>query len=165
MARTSNVSQEEPSLLRQQIVGLIQSLRRSINPIRSEEWAQLDLTMPQLKAVIMLDAQGPMPMSRLAGALGVATPTATGIIDRLEERGLVVRESEPSDRRVVNCGLSNEGREIVSTFWELGRWEIENLISSLSNQDLEVVADALSILCRAAQHNARDLDAPLARAQ
>ena len=49
----------------------------------------------------MLDTEGPTSMGRLAEALDISVASMTGIVDRMEERGLVERRHEGKDRRVV----------------------------------------------------------------
>ena len=71
---------------------LVHSQRRALMAIASE----LELSVPQTMAMRRLDPERPMPMSELAGALRCDNSNVTGIIDRLEDRGLVRRE--PSAR-------------------------------------------------------------------
>jgi DNA-binding MarR family transcriptional regulator len=142
---------ERETALRQLIAQLSQNISQAICPTIPQEWAQIDLTMPQLKAILVLDTEGPLHMSRLATALSVTMPTATGIVDRLSEKKLVIRAVSPSDRRIVICALSGEGQDLAGRFWEMGRWQMQNLIITLSPEELEVVAEALQILCRAVQ--------------
>ncbi|QFZ78627.1 MarR family transcriptional regulator [Streptomyces fagopyri] len=70
------------------------------------------LTYSQAKALNVL-RQGPVPMRSLADTLRCDASNITGIIDRLEARGLVHREASPTDRRVKNVVLSEEGAAVV----------------------------------------------------
>src|SRR5262245_19650787 len=89
------VMEQERSRLVQHIVELAENLQHIVRPVLPTGWSTVDLTMSQLKVVVLLYSQGPAHMSRLATALGVSLPTATGIVDRLVERGLVMREEYP----------------------------------------------------------------------
>ena len=60
------------------------------------------VSMTHLHILSMLDHHGELPMSRLADLLDVSLSNATGLIDRMEERGLVERVRDPDDRRVVS---------------------------------------------------------------
>ncbi|HEX8053695.1 MAG TPA: MarR family transcriptional regulator [Thermoleophilaceae bacterium] len=71
---------------------------------------ELDLAPQQLLALKMLDE--PRPMSALAGALMCDNSNVTGIVDRLETRGLVERQPSPLDRRVKLLVLTGEGRRV-----------------------------------------------------
>lgn len=63
--------------------------------------------------LFLLREQGPMPMSRLAEILGVTSATASGIVERIERRGLVERLHRAEDRRVVECALTEQGERIT----------------------------------------------------
>ncbi|MFI6449578.1 MarR family winged helix-turn-helix transcriptional regulator [Kitasatospora sp. NPDC050543] len=55
----------------------------------------------------------PMPMRALADLLGCDASNVTGIVDRLEARGLARREADPADRRIKNVLLTEEGEAAV----------------------------------------------------
>ncbi|MCF3183520.1 MULTISPECIES: MarR family transcriptional regulator [unclassified Streptomyces] len=73
--------------------------------------ARYGLTSTQAKVLAQLD--GPVPMRGLASLLACDASNVTGIVDRLEARGLVRREPEPRDRRVKNVVATEEGRETM----------------------------------------------------
>jgi DNA-binding MarR family transcriptional regulator len=85
---------------------------------------------------------GPVPMGNLAEALHCDSSNVTGIVDRLEERGLVRREPAEGDRRVKLVVLTDEGerlrREIVSRFAEPPRQ-----LTRLSQRDQRTLRDIL----------------------
>lgn len=67
------------------------------------------ISMTHLLLMTLLETHGPMGMSRVAELLGCGMPTATGIVSRMEEHGLVTREHDTDDRRVVTLRLADEG--------------------------------------------------------
>jgi DNA-binding MarR family transcriptional regulator len=69
----------------------------------------LGLSSSQLLALRALDPQEPQPMGRLAGVLECDKGNVTGIVDRLERRGLVERRAVEHDRRVKVLALTAEG--------------------------------------------------------
>ena len=76
-------------------------------------WLAQELTFSQLRVLFLLREEGPLTMSRLAESLGVTSATASGIVDRIERRGLVERIHRADDRRVVECALTDEGLRLV----------------------------------------------------
>jgi DNA-binding MarR family transcriptional regulator len=70
----------------------------------------------------LLEMHDALPMSHLAEELDVALPNATGIVNRMEERGFVVRRDDPTDRRVVRVEMTDAGRRMISEM-EAGRRE------------------------------------------
>jgi DNA-binding MarR family transcriptional regulator len=71
--------------------------------------ADLDLTPVQAHALRILDPERPLAMSELADALYCHASNVTGIVDRLESRGLVERRPGAGDRRVRTLVLTPEG--------------------------------------------------------
>jgi DNA-binding MarR family transcriptional regulator len=74
----------------------------------------LDLTPPQSICLRKL-AEGPLPMGSVAEVLACDASTMTGIADRLEERRLIERHSDPSDRRIKLLALTPAGRKLVES--------------------------------------------------
>ncbi|MEU9147644.1 MarR family transcriptional regulator [Streptomyces sp. NPDC048349] len=69
------------------------------------------LTSTQARVLAQLD--GPVPMRGLAKLLVCDASNVTGIVDRLEARGLVRREPDPADRRVKNVVATDAGRDVI----------------------------------------------------
>ena len=97
-------------------------------------------------------------MSDLASNLGVTLATATGIVDRLVEKGHVTRESFPGDRRVVMCRLSKEGEEFMKQLWQSGRTQVERILKVMTPDQLRAVARSTEIFIEAAKTLQQDSD-------
>ena len=67
-----------------------------------------DLTPQQLQLVCMLIAE-PLGMTELSRLLHLERSSMTGLVDRVEKRGLVARVSDPADRRACRVALTEEG--------------------------------------------------------
>ena len=78
------------------------------------------ISMTHLHLMTLLETHGPLPMSRVAELLGCGLPTATGIVSRMEERGLVERQHQAEDRRVVTLRLADAGAAEIRQL-QLGR--------------------------------------------
>lgn len=130
---------------------------RELIPILPKEWLQLDLTMSQLKVVLLLFLSEPVRMSDIASALGVSLATATGVVDRLVERGIVLRESDPEDRRVVLCRLSDKGQNLIGGLWQLARDRARELLRAIEPTRLLLVTEALEALLEAGEVTKSDL--------
>ncbi len=129
----------------------LDQLEQALRPIIPKEWLAIDLTMPQLKVMLTLSKEGSTRMSELASILEVTLATATGVVDRLVERGLVARESFPGDRRVVMCRLSSEGQEFTGRLWQSGQTQIERLLKVMTPAQLQIVAQGTEIFIEAAK--------------
>jgi DNA-binding MarR family transcriptional regulator len=69
-----------------------------------------DLTLAQYYLLGPLERDRAVPLCELAESAGIAAPTATRLVDRLETAGVLRRDRLPSDRRTVLISLTEEGR-------------------------------------------------------
>lgn len=83
---------------------------RSAKAALPEVAREYDLTPGELRALLALDPDHPHPMRMLAGELRCDASNVTWLADRLEERGLVERRTDPADRRVKTLALTDRGR-------------------------------------------------------
>jgi len=74
--------------------------------------SEFDLTPAQGQALKVLDPGRPVPMSTLAEALLCDASNVTGIVDKLESRGLIARQGTDHDRRVKQLAVTERGRKI-----------------------------------------------------
>ena len=129
----------------------MEELEEVVRPIIPQVWLNMDLTMPQLKIMVMLWREGPTRMTELASGLAVTLATATGIVDRLVEKNHIVRESLPGDRRVVLCRLSDEGQEFMETMWLSGRTQVARILKMMTPEQLKAVAQGVEVFIEAAR--------------
>lgn len=110
---------------------------------------ELELTGPQLHALMWLGHDGPLTMGELAHRLGVTEKGVTGVGDRLEEHGFCQRERDTEDRRVVRLRLTGKGEE----FFELAHQRVEKKLGFLLDALTAADRDALfRILERLGDH-------------
>ncbi|MYI06307.1 MAG: MarR family transcriptional regulator [Gemmatimonadetes bacterium] len=136
--------------LTQRLVDSVEHLNRQLRLDRLSEWQDLDLTIPQAKTLFLLERQGPQRMGTIAGALGIAVSATTTVVDRLVERGLATRLSDPKDRRVVICELTEQGRQAADRFWTIGHERLRMLADHLQAEQLTGLVQAFEQLCDAA---------------
>ncbi|MFE8938113.1 MULTISPECIES: MarR family winged helix-turn-helix transcriptional regulator [unclassified Streptomyces] len=103
--------------------------------------ASENLTASQGKALTAL-RRGPAAMRALAETMTCDASNITGIIDRLEKRGLVRREPDPSDRRVKNAVLTAEGERVTDAIRARMRTTRDGL-DRLGDQDRDRLYDLL----------------------
>ena len=110
------------------------------------EWLMTDMTIAQLRVLLLLHTEGQSRMSSIAGTLGIAVSTATGIIDNLVKKDLVTRSADAEDRRVVICGLSPRGQEVINSIWIYGQLQMKKLLSGLAPEQLEKAKEVAEML-------------------
>jgi len=128
------------------ILKIAEDIYRTIKLSVPPEWLTSDMTVAQLRFLLLLYSEGPSQMSSIASSLGVAVSTATGIVDNLVKKGLVIRRADPQDRRLVICTLSPQGKETINRMWTLGRSQIKELLQGLSIEQLEKTSKVAEFL-------------------
>jgi len=93
------------------------------------------LSLTQLHALSTLEVQGPLSMGRLADELDVSVASVTGIVDRLEERGLIERRPQTTDRRVIEVHLTATGGQVFAHLAELRRARLAGILEGLSDEE------------------------------
>jgi DNA-binding MarR family transcriptional regulator len=104
-----------------------------------EKGATADLTLPQYRVLGLL-AAGDERASQLAARLAVAKPTLTAIVNSLVDRGYVVRESAPGDRRVVRLSISPAGTAAVDAAGAHLRTVLDDVVSRCAHPDAVLAA-------------------------
>jgi DNA-binding MarR family transcriptional regulator len=106
-------------------------------------WLKGSLSLIHLHVLTVLEADGAIAMSRLAETLDVSVASATGIIGRMEERGLVARSHGEADRRVVLVQLTDSGIAIFRDMTELRRQHLSAVLGRLTNEELAALLTGL----------------------
>ncbi len=117
-----------------------------------KRWQDGALSMVHLNVLMLLRSNGPLPMSRLADLLDVSVASATGIIDRMEKRGVVERQHSEADRRVVEIHLTRRGIAVFTVMDAERRKRLKKLVALMSDQELNALLVGLRAL-RAARES------------
>ena len=99
-------------------------------------WPGGRLSLVHINVLAILELDGPLTMRGLAEAMDVSQASATGIVDRMEQRGLVEGQSDDEDRRVVRVTLADEGRRLVSGMTAERRDHLAAMLDTLTDEEL-----------------------------
>ena len=104
------------------------------------------VSMTHMHVMWLLQHHGDLTMSRLADLMDVSLSNATGIVDRMEERGLVERVRVPDDRRVVLVRIAAGGLQTLDTVEAIKQDRLGAILGHLDAMQLDRVASALDDL-------------------
>jgi DNA-binding MarR family transcriptional regulator len=93
-----------------------------------------------------VEERGPISVSKIAAVLDVSQPTASRSLQQLEEEGLVTRESDPDDGRVVVYAVTTKGRKARQKMRQHMHDQLAVALSELSDDRTNEIADALDEL-------------------
>jgi len=106
--------------------------------------SQVDLRDIDLDCLDILDTSGPLSPSMLARRAGLHPATMTGILDRLERGGWIVRERDPSDRRAVVVRILHDRyyADLLRLYQGMNR-SMSKLLAGYSDSELQTIAGFL----------------------
>ncbi|OGO31964.1 MAG: hypothetical protein A2Z29_06195 [Chloroflexi bacterium RBG_16_56_11] len=107
-------------------------------------WIDLDLTIGQLKSLMLIDFEGGICVKDLASALKMAPSNATNLVDSLVKAGLVSREENPGDRRMMLLKTTPQGKNLTTNLRESAMRQMSELLTQFSLDGLRALADGLN---------------------
>jgi len=134
---------DEKDLLIQRIEQGEHDLIRLIARDRCGGLFTINLTMQQIRALLVLDVEESLPVHELADRLGVGLATITGIVDRLVAQDLVLRRPDPDDRRIRRVEPTAAGRRAIEELGDAGRDRKRRVFRRL---DLDTLRDFARVM-------------------
>jgi DNA-binding MarR family transcriptional regulator len=111
------------------------------------------------KVMSILERLGPMPAGEIARQSGLATPSVTALVDRLERRGFVQRRPDPGDRRKVIVEAAPGGVARIAPLVAGRRGAMAKLLARYSEDELAAILDFLERSTRRLRQDAAALAA------
>ena len=119
---------------------------------RMDAILKLDLSIQQLRIVILIASTQATSGGELAHALGITAPTVSASVDRLVEAGFVARDDSTEDRRIKRLTVTEQGRAIYDQLLGL-KEEAGEFLAELEIDDLEALERGTSALRRAIERH------------
>jgi DNA-binding MarR family transcriptional regulator len=146
-ASTHTAAADEPVDGRQLVESIMDEFHVAMRELRcvgTERLVRAGISMTHLHVMGLLSRHGETSMSRIADLLDVSLSNATGLIDRMAERGLVERVRVPDDRRVVLVRLSGEGQAQLDAQEVLRRDLLQKILGRLDATQLKRLSQSLA---------------------
>jgi len=151
--------EETRSALVNRILNTSSEIFKLIKPRIPFEYLSSDITVAQLRLLILLYCDGPSTMKAVATQLNVAMPSATGIMDNLVKKQLAGRSIDCEDRRRVICRLTPAGAELINRLWVMGEEQMQRLLYGLTEEELEKSVEVAGLLLRNISGNHHETEA------
>jgi DNA-binding MarR family transcriptional regulator len=108
-----------------------------------KRWHAGTLSLIHLNVLMLLRFNGPMTMSHVAETLDVSVASATGIIDRMEKKGVIERRRNDEDRRVVEVHVTETGEAVFSAMQAERQARMTKMLSDVPDTDLAALLTGL----------------------
>jgi DNA-binding MarR family transcriptional regulator len=115
-------------------------------PQETSSLLDYNITLQQIRAFALVFARGEAPITKVADALGIRPNVATGIIQRLVERGLIERHEDPGDRRVRLLKVTDQGLALIEELGAIILARGRGLLDRLSDLQLQQLRDILDAM-------------------
>jgi DNA-binding MarR family transcriptional regulator len=132
----------------------MQSLRRIFKAIQdySQEVSNsFGITGPQLWALKIVSLHAGLALGDLSRKMYLHPSTVTGVIDRLESKGYVVRDRDSADRRVVKVSLTRKGQALVAKAPNPIQGKMIYGLMKLSEDELSIIYESVKRLAEIAE--------------
>lgn len=126
---------------------------RALHQTQEPAWLNLDLSMAQLKALMVLATQPAMNVSSLADTLQIGKPATSILVDRLVQLGYVERTEDAEDRRRTLVSPSAAGQELVTRLREGPQDRFMRWLQQMTTEDLDALVRSLDALAEIAGHD------------
>jgi DNA-binding MarR family transcriptional regulator len=111
--------------------------------VTTKVYADEGLTEAQLQTLVLLATEGPMLMRKLSDAMLVTPTNITGLVDRLEEKKLVVRTSSAGDRRATIIEITPEGRALQERMSKKKSELVQRALASFTKDEQKTLRSLL----------------------
>ena len=115
-----------------------------------------DLSFTAASTLARLERAGPVRLTLLAAAEGVAQPSMTQLVQRLERQGLIMRVGDAVDGRVTLIGISDAGREVLAARRRSRDARLADLMATLPDEDQRALAAAMRVVAPLVQRMLTD---------
>ena len=134
------------------ILWLQDKMNNLILNYKADNWMQLELSIDQLKSLVLIWTRGKISFHELANALGITRSNITGIADRLVQNGLVTRHPNlTGDRRLQYLMLTEKGSGVLSKIKQQTTEDMIQILASLNTEDLAALDKGMAAVIRAAE--------------
>ena len=156
----TGMTEERPADWISDVARLLPCMMRALFAPPAAQSLLWDLPPPQMRALFMLGCRGDLTMHEVAGRLGVAMSTATQLADRLERLGLVERQADATDRRLVRLAVTESGCAAIAEHTRQRDERIAAAMERLTPAERGEVLRGLHLLEKAARECVPDPGRP-----
>lgn len=142
-SKTSAAPSDFHSRYTKEIVYSIRRLMQAKELYTKELNKVYNISSAQLNCLLTLHENGPLPPSQIARLMMVNSSTITGIIDRLEQKGLVKRMRISMDRRVITVELTENGEILAKNAPPPIQHKLFDGLRKLSERDIKNISNSL----------------------
>ena len=133
--------------LEQEVVTHYRNLVHALKASSGTAWMEIDLTIAQIRTLLILAEDGPLVIGQIAQRMGIGLSTGGHLVDRLVQAGLAERTEDAEDRRRTLARLTSKGEDLYARLLNPSLL-MQSLIHQLDSKDLAAFLQGLQALNR-----------------
>jgi MarR family transcriptional regulator, organic hydroperoxide resistance regulator len=133
--------------LEHEVVAQFRALQNALKVASGSVWMEIDLTIAQLRTLLVLAEEGPLVIGHIAQRLGIGLSTGGHLVDRLVQAGLAERTEDAEDRRRTLARLTPKGEGLYARLLN-HPLQMQSLIQKLNDSDMAALLQGLQALNR-----------------
>lgn len=131
-----------------EVLTLLKEVNHALKKQMFKQFEKYHLSGSEIMAVTMVIHHGNMKISELSDRMNLSMSTVSGIVDRLEKAGVLERNKDSKDRRVVRVGITKEYKAISKTDFVAFEEGIKKAISHISQEEYQQLIQSLKLLSK-----------------
>ncbi len=131
--------------LEHEVVTQYRKLAKTLKASTGTVWMEIDLTIAQLRTLLVLAEEGPLVIGQIAQRMGIGLSTGGHLVDRLVQAGLAKRTEDSEDRRRTLAQLTSKGEDLYARLLNPSL-QMQSLIQKLNDEDLGAFLQGLLAL-------------------
>src|SRR6266516_6465429 len=148
-SRRRNTMYQAREELEHEVLAQYRAMMHRFKASSGGAWMEIDLTLPQLRTLLVLAEEGPLVIGQIAQRMGIGLSTGGHLVDRLVQAGLADRTEDAEDRRRTLARLTPKGEDLYARLLNHSL-QIQTLIQKLEDADLAALLQGLRALNRLA---------------
>lgn len=133
--------------LEREVVTHYRTLVHALKASSGTVWMEIDLTIAQLRTLLVLAEEGPLVIGQIAQRMGIGLSTGGHLVDRLVQAGLAERTEDAGDRRRTLARLTPKGEDLYARLLNPSQ-QMQTLLQKMESKDLAAFLQGLTALNR-----------------
>ena len=131
--------------LEREAIAQYRELGRALKATHGPVWMKTDLTIAQLRTLLVLAEEGPLVIGQIAQRLGIGLSTGGHLVERLVQAGLAERTEDPVDRRRTLARLTPQGEDLYARLLNHTQ-QMQTWIQKLNDDDLAALLQGIQAI-------------------
>jgi len=116
---------------------------RAFNDVVNKHISTFKLNPTEFAVLELLYHKGDQPLQQIGGKILLASGSITYVVDKLEQKGLLMRKACPNDRRVTHAQITDKGKELIEEIFPPHQEKIDEIVNVLSHEEKALVTELL----------------------